>query len=510
MTSAGPTERAPRAREELEDEATLALSERSPETGPFEAAATLTTSPLDAGEVPTGIAPMLMPGEVELARAEEATVAARPEPVVATPFAALLLEAGGGSPRSVSAAPPPQEPPPPSIAARSPRETTPAGPRVPPPRPLPARLELAIPETPAPAARDRPATERPESMVLSGLVRAVEESEALATAVPTRRELSVAAPLPPPRPHPDRVEPHEVAALFARDSELLRGISLSDVQLPPARGLDAAPLQTPSGRSFGSSARDDLAAPPPRRSERGPWPTDPLLELGLRSPEEVAAEAASLRRGPLRELGAGLSSLIGRGVEGTLGALLRFESLPRRRQLLWAIAPYVAALGLVLVLFGLTRGPGEQAPLQIAPPPPSEPELDARADTVVRHRIAPARPGESAPRVVTIASKGGMEAKSAAELEAEEPADAPTPASAAQAMVGEPAVLPIRSALFIRPDVEVARAARLPAGARLTVYPRFPAPAGWVLAQSAKGTIGFLSRRHLAGQPDPAVEAQLP
>ncbi len=346
-------------------------------------------------------------------------------------------------------------------------------------------------------------------MVLSGLVRAVEESEALATVLPARRGSSMAA-LPPPRPLPDRVEPHEVAALFARDSELVRGISLSDVQHHDARGLDDAAREVPSGRSFGSSGRDDDAALPGSGRERGPWSTDPRLDIGLRSPEEVAAEAASLRRGPLRALGASLARLFGRGLETTFSALVRFESLPRRRQLVWAIAPYVAALGLVLILFGLTRGPGEQAPLQIAAAPPSEPELDARAGTVVRHRIAPARPGESASRVVTIASRGGMEARSAEELEAEEPADVATPASAAQAMVGEPAVLPVRSALFIRPDVQVARAARLPAGAHLTVYPRFPAPGGWVLAQSAKGTIGFLSRRHLAGQPDPAVEEQLP
>jgi len=94
--------------------------------------------------------------------------------------------------------------------------------------------------------------------------------------------------------------------------------------------------------------------------------------------------------------------------------------------------------------------------------------------------------------------------------EAPAPAAEPTadaaPAVADATLPTEARVLPRRSRLFVRADPKSRRPIRLRKGTELTVYPTFPAPEGWQLVQTKKGTVGFVSALHLEGKADPRVD----
>ena len=89
-------------------------------------------------------------------------------------------------------------------------------------------------------------------------------------------------------------------------------------------------------------------------------------------------------------------------------------------------------------------------------------------------------------------------------VEAPRPTEAP--AAAPPALTPTVVKLTRPSALYVRPNPQSTRATRLPTGQVVRTYPAFDAPKGWVLGQSEKGTVGFISTRHIAGRPDPAID----
>ena len=279
------------------------------------------------------------------------------------------------------------------------------------------------------------------------------------------------------------------------------------VTASPARGettIDAADLE-PSGVAFGPrggfvSTPSPFQVPP----KSGP----PVL----RRAESVLEEAARVRSvGDRLRTGFGL---VGRAVTVAVGEsgmriVRHFERLPRWQQVLCVATPYASALGLVAyLLFGHTPN------VEVAPVGAGivSVETDGRLD-----RIAPN--GDAAP---TSSSDGpqGPEAQATADppnpTTATEPSLAAGGPSIAEAGPKEAApqpfrakvvTLPVSSTLFVRPDPTVGRSARLRAGHVVTVYPDFPSAEGWTLAQSERGTVGYISKKHLTGQRDPAYDA---
>ncbi len=230
-------------------------------------------------------------------------------------------------------------------------------------------------------------------------------------------------------------------------------------------------LDEPSGAAFGPHFGPESTRQPPA----------PTVRPHLRRNESVIQEAARFRASPIHQLtlvAARLrsgSGAVGRTVAATVTdwsatALRRFERLPRWQQAGWVAAPYAGAIGLVGYLF-------------FARPDPVAVVADASATRWAAavektETEEPAHPGARAPSRRT--ADGGLSTRRVR--------------------------LAVPSALFIRPDPTVFRSARLRAGHRVTVFPEFPTPEGWMLARSEKGTIGFISTLHLAGERDPSYD----
>lgn len=243
------------------------------------------------------------------------------------------------------------------------------------------------------------------------------------------------------------------------------------------------------GRAFGTNPPRGPTPPP----ARGPGLNASLDDWAppLRRPESVIEEAESLRNHrayQLKKAWAQIAALWPQGApdgtralvsvarrlgEATLSVLHRFERLPRRMQVLAVAAPYLAAMGLVAYLLS-SRGQEPTAPtvaLVVAAP-------EAAIAPVVPVPAAP--PADAAPVAAVVA----------------------TPPQ----WVNEPATLPRASRLFVRADARAKRPIPLRAGTELTVFTSFPAPEGWRLVQTKKGTVGFVSTLHLDDKDDPNVE----
>ena len=156
-------------------------------------------------------------------------------------------------------------------------------------------------------------------------------------------------------------------------------------------------------------------------------------------------------------------------------AVRRFERLPSWQQLLWVAAPYVAT---VLVIGRLLF--------------PSTTSVDVSSER------KPARPTKVA-EATGHASAPPSQASSAAPVL--------TPNDPLRTRIF---AVRRRTALYVRPDSDARRAGPVPRGHSVTVYPDFPSPVGWVLAQSENGVVGFISTRYLAdrrGRPADSKDA---
>lgn len=324
-----------------------------------------------------------------------------------------------------------------------------------------------------------------------------------------------------PRPH-DEDEGQDDAAPAVDPSARPRSARPRTGSRPAVREHNRP--RGPSGRAFGTN--------PPR----GPTPPPTVNEAlqaqledftpALRREESVIEEAEALRHRNLYRARRWLAKLTGRrpapSSDGkpavaqaglrlassignhTLSALRRFEKLPRTQQLVFALAPYLLALVLVAVLLGSS---GTQAP---APAP-----AEAPAEKIVAlDALAPEPPPATADRPTP--SDRAEPKTEALALVAPPPARAPTALDAPDAAASVPSettalpseqrVLPRRSKLFVRADPKSRRPIRLRKGTVLTVFPTFPAAEGWRLVQTKKGTVGFVSALHLAGERDPKVD----
>ncbi len=305
-------------------------------------------------------------------------------------------------------------------------------------------------------------------------------------------------------PSKSEPEPHEPLAAVVRSTshlQLVREDSVSEVTEFP----DAPPEDAAASRAFGTN--------PPAGAPEGPAPHPEIEDWTppLRRQESVIEEAEDLRhhhRAKLRNLsnrvraltqtggpqisraGVSFASRIG---ETAFAALRRFEKLPRSRQLLWVAAPYCGAIVLAFALFAARSA--------------NETPIQPTSDTVELETQAPATP--KAP-VAAIAPKAEVPIEP--ETQAPAPVDvvpevavaAASEAPAAQS--SEPITLSRKSKLFVRADAKSKRPIGLRKGTQVTVFADFPAPEGWRLVQTKKGSVGFVSTLHLEGKKDPRID----
>jgi hypothetical protein len=249
----------------------------------------------------------------------------------------------------------------------------------------------------------------------------------------------------------------------------------------------------------------------PRRPQTGvflahmalPPATDfeqPLVRL--RRDQSVIADAVAARNGLWKmqslakrattDLASALSTigyLAGRAVtNSSVAAIRRFESMPRKRQIMWVSLPYLVVGCLVLLLLQLREVPAQATVIVAAP--------EAQIET---HHALDA-PLTQAP-IPAPAPKGSDVLKAALGSATDKPIPAPRSITRPESVH-----VPISSSLRVKPDAGSAKVARLKANARVYVYRDFPTNDGWVLAQRPSGEIGFLIASHLEGKKEPRFE----
>lgn len=342
----------------------------------------------------------------------------------------------------------------------------------------------------APPARERPPA-LPKRASPPALPSASAEEDVVAAAPATNERSGHLRLVSEPRPEPE-----------ARPEPPRRRVTRP--LLAPSR------VRSTNGRAFGTNPARSPTPPPVSmaiKAELDEW-TPPL-----RREESVIQEAAALRGGNLskvkRSLGGLGSALLERGMplvsrlgEAAVRAIRRFEKLPRRTQIALVAAPYLLAALVALVLSA--RGGEEEVPTEaqlvaatpevVAPEPPAAPTTSPDAVAAQAEAQAAAHAEEV---------RQAAEAKVAAALQATLPT-----ADEAARMSGEARVLPRASALYRRPDGKYKGAVPLSAGTPVETFDRFPAPEGWTLALTQKGTVGYLSLLHLADEDDPRLETK--
>jgi hypothetical protein len=210
------------------------------------------------------------------------------------------------------------------------------------------------------------------------------------------------------------------------------------------------------------------------------WSSRPVGTLeemdapNVRREDSVIAEIARARSDKLWKVGVvarRMSTQIKRSVDvlhdSSRSALRRFESLPRTKQIMWVAAPYLGAAFLV----GLLMAFDEKETVEITASPVPMAEAKPQAPEV-----------PEVPEVVT------------------QPVKAPEP----QGFKKETHQLPVHATLYARPDGELKIARVRPQ--LLTVYPQFPTDEGWVLVVTEKGTVGYVEKARLEGDPEPKAK----
>lgn len=198
---------------------------------------------------------------------------------------------------------------------------------------------------------------------------------------------------------------------------------------------------------------------------------DEVIPPNVRREDSVIAEINAARNEPLWKVGAvarRMSTQIRGAVDvlhdSSRGALRRFESLPRSKQIMWVAAPYVGAAFLVGLLMALDDE--ESVEISAVPVPAAIAAKPAPKPVQAKVVEAPSLPAPAAPKV---------------ERETHQ--------------------LPVHATLYARPDSDLKVARVKPQ--LLTVYPDFPTEEGWVLVVTEKGTVGYLEKARLDGDPEP-------
>lgn len=262
---------------------------------------------------------------------------------------------------------------------------------------------------------------------------------------------ALAAELPSERPRRDLTRPKAV---------------LPGIALPPPTEYDLLGLDTKAG----VLAKDESSYHQLRRDES-------VIAAAYAARSSPMARAKSFwarTRSSLQDGSHSLTSVLG---ETGLSALQRFEQLPRKSQLLLVAAPYVGALILALVLFQL-RGKTDGA--EALPPPPAPTPASAVVAAIAPVQLS-AAPKEPEPAIVSPPKV--------------------TP------LHGVKRVLLDKAILLGRPDLDGPQVVKLRPGTSLATFPEFPAPAGWILVQSEKGTVGFLEQAAFDRSPAPKAPA---
>lgn len=295
-----------------------------------------------------------------------------------------------------------------------------------------------------------------------------------------------------------------------------------DVQRPPLTASEAPTDQTLdptsahidigpepvelSGVAFGARGTGTGFSQTPAHVSVPPESSRPVL----RREESVLQEAARVRNSPVHRIGRAAGHLrtqlstAGRALavrvtESGVAAMRRFERMPRWKQVLWVAAPYASALALVGFLM-LSR-PGA-VDVMAEPLPAERPTVPIASSAQEGPASANQAPDPAEAQSAALPEVGADPDDGAPRIEEAEEQTSLAPTR----LVRQKITLPRGSALYIRPTAEVIRSARLRAGHVVTIYPDFPAPEGWVLGQSEKGTVGFISTLHLAGQRDPQID----
>lgn len=340
--------------------------------------------------------------------------------------------------------------------------------------------------------------------------------------------------------------PSDLVRTTAADPSSLPGVAKASGRSAREGGRPASPAKDVAARSPDPlPATDPPTAPAPRVGS--PSAETRRQRFRLKRTESVFAEAAKAR-GPLwrvqllarRATGDVVNALtmVGHAAATMLGeksvrAVRQFESMPRKKQILWVAAPYAVVLLLVLLLVQLrvpSRASAEQAfaatavHLNPTPAPALNDQahrVDAAALTAPGATNAPA----TAEAAAVAVSDGPAGAGSAAAPTPAEPVASAPPSSgdehraedSVEALVGRGVhrappgrsqwhKLPMTTVMRAKPDSGALKIAKLRSGSRILVFPDFRAREGWVLAQRSDGEVGFIVASHLEGKRDPRFE----
>lgn len=221
----------------------------------------------------------------------------------------------------------------------------------------------------------------------------------------------------------------------------------------------------------------------------------------LRRSESVIAEAEAMRGGvakkmqvlsrrastSFRDAIAGGFEAVSYLGEGSIRAVRKFESMPRRRQIMWVATPYAVVILLVLLLVHL-RSPGQ--------PTSSQPVQIKRPITETDRQIAEPQ----------------LPAEAAQPLPVPDPVPVRVPVLPKE-IVAEPVKISgvwqeVHALTFLRTRAEAkgTKVARLERGQKVVVYQEMPSKDGWLVAQKPGAEIGFLKASVLQPREDSAAE----
>lgn len=353
----------------------------------------------------------------------------------------------------------------------------------------------------------------PEESIPDATERGSLASLGLAPAEPT-----AALPVAEAEPAPFRGEEETLAmrpqSEATREPQARKPSHLRLVASTATADLPAADRrQSFSGRAFGPNAPDEPLPAPSR--------IQPIAEdsVNLMREESVMAlaEAARAGRGArfvarARDWGDSIvqapriASAVVAGASRS--AWRRFLRMPLKNQLMVAAAPY---LGIAVVVGGflLLRAEPEAATVPIAPiATQTEPTPKTVAAPVVPvapivPAAAPVAPAPAAP----VAPAPAAPVAAAPVVAAESVAPATKTVEKPVGLQAEAHTLAARTTLWVRPEAGADKATVLRPGSVVALYRAFPAPEGWVLVQSQKGSVGFVSEAVLSGQAEAPPKA---
>jgi hypothetical protein len=331
---------------------------------------------------------------------------------------------------------------------------------------------------------------------------------------------------PPPLPTRPKLEvvPNKASWPFAPEQKPERSISASRPRIKqktPARPRTDSKLVVwnEADRKHDTARKNDPDRKDRTSDRRVPTAVHAVLPVSLppateetnsrairaRRSESVIAEAEAMRGGvgkkisvlsrrastSFRDAMAGgfeVASYLG---EGSIRAVRKFESMPRRRQILWVATPYAVVILLVLLLVHLRS-----------------PDNTVASSTVQMKRPLTETDAQIAPPVQRM--------QAAAQV-TPEPQPIPVPDPAPVLVKEEPKRIEVTAKIsgtwqevqaltFLRSRAEAkgAKVSRLDRGQKVVIYHEMPAKDGWLVAQKPGAELGFLKASALEPRPETA------